>query len=172
MMKRMERSKSWTSDYWKEFSDCLNSVLVKHFVTTCVICDHTCWPQWLPQMLFRGCFRAILIVLSLSFSLCVCVCLCLCVHVPVHGLSSYLHCEWATEQHLEKDKRIQQKIKRFKIKQAQRALFFADVRLWDCVHVDILCTVFLSPFLHILGIWYEQVYVFTVTCLFTCVKHA
>lgn len=73
MMKRMERSKSWTSDYWKEFSDCLNSVLVKHFVTTCVICDHTCWPQWLPQMLFRGCFRAILIVLSLSFSLCVCL---------------------------------------------------------------------------------------------------
>uniref|UniRef100_A0A7N8Y2F8 Chromodomain helicase DNA binding protein 9 n=1 Tax=Mastacembelus armatus TaxID=205130 RepID=A0A7N8Y2F8_9TELE len=39
---------------------------------------------------------------------------------------SYLHCEWATEQQLEKDKRIQQKIKRFKIKQAQRALFFAD----------------------------------------------
>uniref|UniRef100_A0A669E7K6 Chromodomain helicase DNA binding protein 9 n=1 Tax=Oreochromis niloticus TaxID=8128 RepID=A0A669E7K6_ORENI len=39
---------------------------------------------------------------------------------------SYLHCEWATEQQLEKDKRIQQKIKRFKMKQAQRALFFAD----------------------------------------------
>lgn len=48
----------------------------------------------------------------------------LCVFV-----SSYLHCEWATEQHLEKDKRIQQKIKRFKMKQAQRALFFTDVRL-------------------------------------------
>ncbi|KAG9341958.1 hypothetical protein JZ751_018275 [Albula glossodonta] len=40
---------------------------------------------------------------------------------------SYLHCEWATEQHLVKDKRIQQKIKRFKIKQAQRAHFFADM---------------------------------------------
>lgn len=40
---------------------------------------------------------------------------------------SYLHCEWATEQHLLKDKRIQQKIKRFKIKQAQRAHFFADI---------------------------------------------
>uniref|UniRef100_A0A8C6PVN7 Chromodomain helicase DNA binding protein 9 n=1 Tax=Nothobranchius furzeri TaxID=105023 RepID=A0A8C6PVN7_NOTFU len=40
---------------------------------------------------------------------------------------SYLHCEWATEQHLEKDKRIQQKIKRFKMKQAQRALFFTDM---------------------------------------------
>jgi len=43
--------------------------------------------------------------------------------------SSYLHCEWATEQQLEKDKRIQQKIKRFKIKQAQKAHFFADVRM-------------------------------------------
>uniref|UniRef100_A0A4W4DX86 DNA helicase n=1 Tax=Electrophorus electricus TaxID=8005 RepID=A0A4W4DX86_ELEEL len=40
---------------------------------------------------------------------------------------SYLHCEWSTEQQLEKDKRIQQKIKRFKIKQAQRAHFFADM---------------------------------------------
>ncbi|XP_054470354.1 chromodomain-helicase-DNA-binding protein 9 isoform X6 [Anoplopoma fimbria] len=40
---------------------------------------------------------------------------------------SYLHCEWATEQQLVKDKRIQQKIKRFKMKQAQRALFFADM---------------------------------------------
>uniref|UniRef100_A0A671LM69 Chromodomain-helicase-DNA-binding protein 9-like n=1 Tax=Sinocyclocheilus anshuiensis TaxID=1608454 RepID=A0A671LM69_9TELE len=40
---------------------------------------------------------------------------------------SYLHCEWATEQRLEKDKRIQQKIKRFKIKQAQKAHFFADM---------------------------------------------
>lgn len=46
----------------------------------------------------------------------------------VVSLSSYLHCEWAVEQQLEKDKRIQQKIKRFKIKQAQRAHFFADVR--------------------------------------------
>uniref|UniRef100_A0A673K0X6 Chromodomain-helicase-DNA-binding protein 9-like n=1 Tax=Sinocyclocheilus rhinocerous TaxID=307959 RepID=A0A673K0X6_9TELE len=43
------------------------------------------------------------------------------------SLDSYLHCEWATEQHLEKDKRIQQKIKRFKIKQAQKAHFFADM---------------------------------------------
>ncbi|XP_076856036.1 chromodomain-helicase-DNA-binding protein 9 isoform X2 [Brachyhypopomus gauderio] len=40
---------------------------------------------------------------------------------------SYLHCEWSTEQQLEKDKRIPQKIKRFKIKQAQRAHFFADM---------------------------------------------
>lgn len=41
---------------------------------------------------------------------------------------SYLHCEWATEQQLLKDKRIQQKIKRFKLRQAQRAHFLADVR--------------------------------------------
>uniref|UniRef100_A0A8C0JDC0 Chromodomain helicase DNA binding protein 9 n=1 Tax=Chelonoidis abingdonii TaxID=106734 RepID=A0A8C0JDC0_CHEAB len=40
---------------------------------------------------------------------------------------SYLHCEWATEQQLLKDKRIQQKIKRFKLRQAQRGHFFADI---------------------------------------------
>lgn len=38
-----------------------------------------------------------------------------------------------------KDKRIQQKIKRFKMKQAQRALFFADVRLCDCVLNESVC---------------------------------
>lgn len=60
-------------------------------------------------------------------------------------VSSYLHCEWATEQKLEKDKRIQQKIKRFKMKQAQRALIFADVRLrlkssWtnDCISQSVV----------------------------------
>lgn len=57
-----------------------------------------------------------------------------CLFVCVRVYSSYLHCEWATEQQLVKDKRIQQKIKRFKIKQAQRAHFFADVSvsLWIC----------------------------------------
>lgn len=120
-------------------------------MTTSVICDHTCWPQWLPKMLFRRCFREFLIVLC----------------VFVHGLSSYLHCEWATEQQLEKDKRIQQKIKRFKMKQAQRALFFADVRLCDCVRVDILYTAFVYS--HIVNIWYEQVCVFTICCLLGCV---
>ena len=60
--------------------------------------------------------------------MCLSVRVCVCVSVFV-GVSSYLHCEWATEQQLVKDKRIQQKIKRFKMKQAQRALFFADVRL-------------------------------------------
>uniref|UniRef100_A0A8C8LTW0 DNA helicase n=1 Tax=Oncorhynchus tshawytscha TaxID=74940 RepID=A0A8C8LTW0_ONCTS len=40
------------------------------------------------------------------------------------------------EQQLEKDKRIQQKIKRFKIKQAQRAHFFEDPFNPDYVEVD------------------------------------
>uniref|UniRef100_A0A673JVN0 Chromodomain-helicase-DNA-binding protein 9-like n=1 Tax=Sinocyclocheilus rhinocerous TaxID=307959 RepID=A0A673JVN0_9TELE len=51
--------------------------------------------------------------------------------------SSYLHCEWATEQHLEKDKRIQQKIKRFKIKQAQKAHFFADEEPFNPDYVEV-----------------------------------
>uniref|UniRef100_A0A8D2LDQ6 Chromodomain helicase DNA binding protein 9 n=1 Tax=Varanus komodoensis TaxID=61221 RepID=A0A8D2LDQ6_VARKO len=72
-------------------------------------------------------------------SVCVCVCvygsLCLTT-ISVYyqsalpyscNSSSYLHCEWATEQQLLKDKRIQQKIKRFKLRQAQRAHFFADM---------------------------------------------
>lgn len=67
--------------------------------------------------------------------------LCVCV-------SSYLHCEWATEQQLEKDKRIQQKIKRFKMKQAQRALIFADVRVHGFVFVRMcllyVCTYFVD----------------------------
>uniref|UniRef100_A0A9J7X2Q7 Chromodomain helicase DNA binding protein 9 n=1 Tax=Cyprinus carpio carpio TaxID=630221 RepID=A0A9J7X2Q7_CYPCA len=50
---------------------------------------------------------------------------------------SYLHCEWATEQHLEKDKRIQQKIKRFKIKQAQKAHFFADEEPFNPDYVEV-----------------------------------
>ncbi|XP_051865740.1 chromodomain-helicase-DNA-binding protein 8-like isoform X1 [Pristis pectinata] len=40
---------------------------------------------------------------------------------------SYLHCEWANLQQLEKDKRIHQKIKRFKAKMAQmRHIFHED----------------------------------------------
>ncbi|XP_037642247.1 chromodomain-helicase-DNA-binding protein 8 isoform X2 [Sebastes umbrosus] len=37
---------------------------------------------------------------------------------------SYLHCEWASLSQLEKDKRIHQKIKRFKTKHAQMRRFF------------------------------------------------
>lgn len=43
-------------------------------------------------------------------------------------LSSYLHCEWATLEQLEKDKRIHQKIKRFKTKHAQMRHIFQEVR--------------------------------------------
>lgn len=42
-------------------------------------------------------------------------------------LSSYLHCEWATISQLEKDKRIHQKLKRFKTKMAQMRHFFHEV---------------------------------------------
>lgn len=75
-------------------------------------------------------------------------------------VSSYLHCEWATEQQLEKDKRIQQKIKRFKMKQAQRALLFADVRKCDCQW-----TFFIGILREQLIILYEQVGVFMFCCV-------
>uniref|UniRef100_A0A3Q2DSU2 Chromo domain-containing protein n=1 Tax=Cyprinodon variegatus TaxID=28743 RepID=A0A3Q2DSU2_CYPVA len=39
---------------------------------------------------------------------------------------SYLHCEWATLNQLEKDKRIHQKIKRFKTKHAQMRHLFQE----------------------------------------------
>uniref|UniRef100_A0A8C9JQL9 Chromodomain-helicase-DNA-binding protein 7 n=1 Tax=Panthera tigris altaica TaxID=74533 RepID=A0A8C9JQL9_PANTA len=39
--------------------------------------------------------------------------------ISFYSFSSYLHCQWASVEDLEKDKRIQQKIKRFKAKQGQ-----------------------------------------------------
>uniref|UniRef100_A0A8C9WIK6 Chromodomain helicase DNA binding protein 8 n=1 Tax=Scleropages formosus TaxID=113540 RepID=A0A8C9WIK6_SCLFO len=39
---------------------------------------------------------------------------------------SYMHCEWATLEQLEKDKRIHQKLKRFKTKQAQMRHVFQE----------------------------------------------
>uniref|UniRef100_A0A8C4I5P1 Chromodomain helicase DNA binding protein 8 n=1 Tax=Dicentrarchus labrax TaxID=13489 RepID=A0A8C4I5P1_DICLA len=39
---------------------------------------------------------------------------------------SYLHCEWASLEQLEKDKRIHQKLKRFKTKHAQMRLLFQE----------------------------------------------
>lgn len=42
--------------------------------------------------------------------------------------SSYLHCEWASLEQLERDKRIHQKIKRFKTKHAQMSRLFQEVR--------------------------------------------
>uniref|UniRef100_A0A8D2Q2P7 Chromodomain helicase DNA binding protein 9 n=1 Tax=Varanus komodoensis TaxID=61221 RepID=A0A8D2Q2P7_VARKO len=51
--------------------------------------------------------------------------------------SSYLHCEWATEQQLLKDKRIQQKIKRFKLRQAQRAHFFMEEEPFNPDYIEV-----------------------------------
>uniref|UniRef100_A0A673Y650 Chromodomain helicase DNA binding protein 8 n=1 Tax=Salmo trutta TaxID=8032 RepID=A0A673Y650_SALTR len=39
---------------------------------------------------------------------------------------SYMHCEWATLEQLERDKRIHQKLKRFKIKHAQMRLLLQE----------------------------------------------
>lgn len=80
-------------------------------------------------------------------------------------VSSYLHCEWATEQQLEKDKRIQQKIKRFKMKQAQRALLFADVRQFGCQWTFII-----GRLREQLIILHEHVGVFMICCVWgsTC----
>uniref|UniRef100_A0A8C0JCR3 Chromodomain helicase DNA binding protein 9 n=1 Tax=Chelonoidis abingdonii TaxID=106734 RepID=A0A8C0JCR3_CHEAB len=50
---------------------------------------------------------------------------------------SYLHCEWATEQQLLKDKRIQQKIKRFKLRQAQRGHFFIEEEPFNPDYVEV-----------------------------------
>uniref|UniRef100_A0A8C8EV18 DNA helicase n=1 Tax=Oncorhynchus tshawytscha TaxID=74940 RepID=A0A8C8EV18_ONCTS len=41
-------------------------------------------------------------------------------------LHSYMHCEWATLEQLERDKRIHQKLKRFKIKHAQMRLLLQE----------------------------------------------
>ncbi|XP_068456594.1 chromodomain-helicase-DNA-binding protein 8 isoform X1 [Clinocottus analis] len=51
---------------------------------------------------------------------------------------SYLHCEWATLSQLEKDKRIHQKIKRFKTKQAQmRHIFQEDEEAFNPDYVEV-----------------------------------
>lgn len=49
------------------------------------------------------------------------------VRFSVSSSSSYLHCQWASVEELDKDKRIQQKIKRFKAKQGQNK-FLSEVR--------------------------------------------
>ncbi|MBN3308605.1 CHD8 protein, partial [Amia calva] len=51
---------------------------------------------------------------------------------------SYLHCEWATMQQLERDKRINQKLKRFKTKMAQmRHLFQEDEEPFNPDYVEV-----------------------------------
>uniref|UniRef100_A0A8C9NHF2 Chromodomain helicase DNA binding protein 7 n=1 Tax=Serinus canaria TaxID=9135 RepID=A0A8C9NHF2_SERCA len=53
----------------------------------------------------------------------------------VSSSSSYLHCQWASVEELDKDKRIQQKIKRFKAKQGQNK-FLSELFNPDYVEVD------------------------------------
>ncbi|KAL4657212.1 chromodomain-helicase-DNA-binding protein 8-like isoform X1 [Arapaima gigas] len=51
---------------------------------------------------------------------------------------SYMHCEWATLEQLEKDKRIHQKLKRFKTKQAQmRHVFQEDEEPFNPDYVEV-----------------------------------
>ncbi|XP_035391960.1 chromodomain-helicase-DNA-binding protein 8 isoform X1 [Electrophorus electricus] len=51
---------------------------------------------------------------------------------------SYLHCEWATLEQLERDKRIHQKLKRFKTKQAQmRHIFQEDEEPFNPDYVEV-----------------------------------
>lgn len=54
---------------------------------------------------------------------------CVCSTIDFLSLphSSYLHCRWADLEELEKDKRIHQKVKRFKAKQ-QLNSFITEVR--------------------------------------------
>uniref|UniRef100_A0A8D0GZ08 Chromodomain-helicase-DNA-binding protein 7 n=1 Tax=Sphenodon punctatus TaxID=8508 RepID=A0A8D0GZ08_SPHPU len=54
------------------------------------------------------------------------------------SFSSYLHCQWASVEELDKDKRIQQKIKRFKAKQAQnKFLSEIDDELFNPDYVEV-----------------------------------
>ncbi|KAG9273824.1 chromodomain-helicase-DNA-binding protein 8-like [Astyanax mexicanus] len=51
---------------------------------------------------------------------------------------SYLHCEWASMEQLERDKRIHQKLKRFKTKQAQmRRIFQEDEEPFNPDYVEV-----------------------------------
>uniref|UniRef100_A0A452IK96 Chromodomain-helicase-DNA-binding protein 7 n=1 Tax=Gopherus agassizii TaxID=38772 RepID=A0A452IK96_9SAUR len=52
--------------------------------------------------------------------------------------SSYLHCQWASVEQLDKDKRIQQKVKRFKAKQGQnKFLSEIDDELFNPDYVEV-----------------------------------
>ena len=50
--------------------------------------------------------------------------------ISFYFFSSYLHCQWASIEDLEKDKRIQQKIKRFKAKQGQNKFLSEVWKTW------------------------------------------
>uniref|UniRef100_A0A8B9MR64 Chromodomain-helicase-DNA-binding protein 7 n=1 Tax=Accipiter nisus TaxID=211598 RepID=A0A8B9MR64_9AVES len=60
---------------------------------------------------------------------------CLVIILCLSFFSSYLHCQWASVEELDKDKRIQQKIKRFKAKQGQNK-FLSELFNPDYVEVD------------------------------------
>lgn len=53
--------------------------------------------------------------------------------LPCPAHSSYLHCRWADLEELEKDKRIQQKVKRFRAKQSLNS-FLTEVRAMELGH--------------------------------------
>uniref|UniRef100_A0A7M4G2F1 Chromodomain helicase DNA binding protein 7 n=1 Tax=Crocodylus porosus TaxID=8502 RepID=A0A7M4G2F1_CROPO len=56
----------------------------------------------------------------------------------IPSFSSYLHCQWASVEDLDKDKRIQQKIKRFKAKQGQnKFLSEIDDELFNPDYVEV-----------------------------------
>uniref|UniRef100_A0A8B9I6P9 Chromodomain helicase DNA binding protein 7 n=1 Tax=Anser brachyrhynchus TaxID=132585 RepID=A0A8B9I6P9_9AVES len=56
----------------------------------------------------------------------------------IHRNISYLHCQWASVEELDKDKRIQQKIKRFKAKQGQnKFLSEIDDELFNPDYVEV-----------------------------------
>uniref|UniRef100_A0A8B9QDY7 Chromodomain helicase DNA binding protein 7 n=1 Tax=Apteryx owenii TaxID=8824 RepID=A0A8B9QDY7_APTOW len=56
----------------------------------------------------------------------------------ISSSSSYLHCQWASVEELDKDKRIQQKIKRFKAKQGQnKFLSEIDDELFNPDYVEV-----------------------------------
>uniref|UniRef100_A0A3B5LSN8 Chromo domain-containing protein n=1 Tax=Xiphophorus couchianus TaxID=32473 RepID=A0A3B5LSN8_9TELE len=67
---------------------------------------------------------------------------------------SYLHCEWATMEQLEKDKRIHQKIKRFKTKHAQmrtRSLLTQTTSVTG--HLKLIFSDLLQPVIYYLVKW-------------------
>uniref|UniRef100_A0A663EC60 Chromodomain helicase DNA binding protein 7 n=1 Tax=Aquila chrysaetos chrysaetos TaxID=223781 RepID=A0A663EC60_AQUCH len=58
--------------------------------------------------------------------------------LSLSSFSSYLHCQWASVEELDKDKRIQQKIKRFKAKQGQnKFLSEIDDELFNPDYVEV-----------------------------------
>uniref|UniRef100_A0A8C1E9U3 Chromodomain helicase DNA binding protein 8 n=1 Tax=Cyprinus carpio carpio TaxID=630221 RepID=A0A8C1E9U3_CYPCA len=66
---------------------------------------------------------------------------------------SYMHCEWASLEQLERDKRIHQKLKRFKTKQAQMRNIFQEVRPYKFEIRHTCHVLFGSPVVYYLVKW-------------------